>query len=329
MISIGIAERHTASCPSVPHMRTIITGGAGFIGSHLVDRLIDAGCEVHVVDTLQRGSIANLTGAHDTLRCSLHRVDVRSPEFRRLTSAIQPEVIFHLAAQIDVRSSVADPLNDAATNVSGTINVAEAARRSGCRKVVFASSGGAIYGAPSLLPATESTPLAPSSPYGAAKVCGETYLNTYRRMYGLGCTHLALANVYGARQDSGGEAGVIAIFARALLNDRSTTLFGDGLNTRDYVAVEDVVSAFLAASGESGNGARYNIGTGLQTTDRDLHTLIAKATGAADSPDFAPSREGDVRSSALDGTAANRDLGWRQTVDLIDGIGRTLESMEC
>ncbi|MDR7301854.1 NAD-dependent epimerase/dehydratase family protein [Haloactinomyces albus] len=306
-------------------MRVLVTGGAGFIGSNLVDLLLENGHEVHVVDDFSRGREANLTSSGGGMRCPVHRVDVRSDALADVMSEVSPEVVFHLAAQIDVRVSVADPLGDAGRNVLGTLNVAEAARRAGTRKVVFTSSGGSIYGVPENLPVDEQAPLCPQSPYAASKISGETYLDTYRRLHGLDCTHLALANVYGPRQDPHGEAGVVAIFAGALLEGRATTVFGDGGNTRDYVYVEDVARAFLAAAGERGSGCRYNIGTGMQTSDRELHTLAATAAGAADRPEHAPARPGDVRFSALDAGAAARELGWKPEVTIADGVARTVE----
>jgi UDP-glucose 4-epimerase len=303
-------------------MRALVTGGAGFIGSTLVDRLMRDGHEVVVVDDLRRGRKENLAGAEG--RFKLVELDVTSPELTDVVAEAAPEVVFHLAAQIDVRLSVAEPLLDVHTNVVGTVNLAEAARKAGVRKVLFASSGGSIYGTPDELPVAESALVNPKSPYAAAKVAGEVYLNTYRQLYGLDCTHLALSNVYGPRQDPHGEAGVIAIFAGSLLAGEPTKVFGDGGNTRDYVFVEDVVSAFVAASGEQGGGRRYNIGTGVQTSDRELHTLVAKAAGAADAPELAPSRLGDLRASALDASAARAELGWRPEVDIAEGIRRTV-----
>jgi UDP-glucose 4-epimerase len=172
---------------------------------------------------------------------------------------------------------------------------------------------------------SEAVPINPKSPYAASKVAGEVYLNTFRQLYGMDCTHLALANVYGPRQDPHGEAGVVAIFAQRLLNGQSTKVFGDGGNTRDYVFVEDVVAAFVAASGDKGGGQRFNIGTGEQTSDRELHSLVAKAAGAADDPEFAPARLGDLRASALDNSAAQRELGWRPAVDIAEGVRRTVD----
>ncbi|MGH3756209.1 NAD-dependent epimerase/dehydratase family protein [Actinophytocola sp.] len=306
-------------------MRALVTGGAGFIGSTLVDRLLADGHEVAVVDNLSRDSLANLADAKDTGRLTVHRLDINDPALADVVAGAGPEVVFHLAAQIDVRHSVSDPRDDANRNVLGTIAVAEAARRAGVRKVVFASSGGSIYGSPEDLPVDETAAINPKSPYGAGKVAGEVYLNAYRELYGLDCTHLALANVYGPRQDPHGEAGVVAIFASALLTGRATKVFGDGGNTRDYVYVGDVVAAFVAAAGTAGGGRRYNIGTGVQTSDRALHTLVARAAHAPDEPEPAPARLGDLRASALDATAATADLGWRPEVEIAEGVRRTVD----
>lgn len=304
----------------------MVTGGAGFIGSTLVDRLLDSGHRVAVLDDLRRGAQRNLTPALDSGRCSLHPVDVAAPGLDVLMQKLAPEIVFHLAAQIDVRTSVADPVLDAQQNVVGTVNVAEAARRAGVRKIVFASSGGSIYGTPTRLPVAEEAPICPESPYAAAKASGELYLDSFRRLHGLDCTHLALANVYGPRQDPHGEAGVVAIFAEAMLRGRPTQLFGDGGNTRDYVYVDDVVDAFVAASGEAGGGQRLNIGTGVQTSDRELHSLMAAAIGVADRPKWCPQRAGDVRASALNATAARRELGWTAKVSIAEGVAMTVQS---
>jgi UDP-glucose 4-epimerase len=305
-------------------MRALVTGGAGFIGSTLVDRLLRDGHEVVAVDDLRHGRRANLSAAL-AAGVTLREVDVAGPELGDVLAEIRPEVVFHLAAQISVRASVADPLHDVTQNVLATVNLAEAARQAGTRKIVFASSGGSIYGTPEVLPVDESAPVNPKSPYAAAKVSAEVYLNTYRQLYGLDCTHLALANVYGPRQDPHGEAGVMAIFASALLTGAPTRIFGDGGNTRDYVFVEDVASAFVSAVGSVGGGRRYNIGTGRQTSDRELHSLVAKEIGAPDEPVMAPARLGDLRASALDATLAGTELGWRPAVDIVEGIHRTVD----
>ncbi|SFQ44523.1 UDP-glucose 4-epimerase [Amycolatopsis arida] len=305
-------------------MRALVTGGAGFIGSTLVDRLLTEGHDVHVVDDLSRGNRANLTAAEATGRMTLHHLDITSAELPAVVAAAAPEVVFHLAAQVDVRTSVREPLADANVNVLGTLNVAEAARAAGARKIVFTSSGGSIYGSPEELPVAESAPLAPKSPYAAGKVAGELYLETYQRLYGLDFTSVAFANVYGPRQDPHGEAGVVAIFAGALLAGKPTRVFGDGGNTRDYVYVDDAVAALVAAV-DKGSGRRFNIGTGVQTTDRELHRMVAEAAGAVDDPELAPARLGDLRASALDASAAARELGWRPQVDVTEGVRRTVE----
>ena len=215
-------------------------------------------------------------------------------------------MIFHLAAQISVSHSVQDPSFDAAVNVVGTVRLAEAARRAEVRKIVHTSSGGSVYGTPPSYPTNEDAPTNPASPYAASKVAGEVYLNTFRNLYGLECSHIAPANVYGPRQDPHGEAGVVAIFSRALLAGRPTKIFGDGTDTRDYVFVDDVVDAFVRASGEQGGGQRFNIGTGVETSTRQLHSAIANAADKPDEPELHPPRLGDLRRSCLDISRADR-----------------------
>lgn len=300
-------------------MRTLVTGGAGFIGPHLVDALLAEGHTVTVVDDLSHGRRTNLPDD-----VPLVEADIRTADLDAIVAEAAPEVIFHLAAQIDVRSSVEDPVGDATLNILATIRLAEAARRHGVRRIVHTSSGGAIYGRPEL-PVTESTVPDPESPYAASKYAGEIYLGTYRHLYGLECAFIAPANVYGPRQDPHGEAGVVAIFCRNLLAGEPTRVFGDGGNTRDYVYVGDVVRAFILAAGTAGNGLRFNIGTGVETTDRRLHSLVAEAAGAPDDPAFAPARLGDVPRSALDNTRAREVLGWEPETDLAAGIARTVE----
>jgi UDP-glucose 4-epimerase len=311
-------------------MRFLVTGAAGFIGSTLVDRLLADGHDVVGLDDMSSGKMANLASARDVNKerrgaFSLTRMSVVDPGLADVVAKARPEVVCHLAAQIDVRKSVADPVHDATVNVVGTINLLDACRRAGVRKVVFTSSGGSIYGTQTKLPVSERVRPAPESPYAASKASGELYLNAFAAMYGLEYTALALANVYGPRQDPHGEAGVVAIFGTAMLTGKPTKVFGDGGNTRDYVFVDDVVEAFVRASGPRGNGRRLNIGTGVQTTDRSLHSVVAAAAGAPDAPEHAPPRLGDARSIALDASAARQAIGWEPWTRLEDGVKATVE----
>jgi len=305
---------------------TLVTGGAGFIGSTLVDRLIAAGERVVVVDDMSSGRPENLADARTAAgdRLTIVELNISDPGLADLMATTRPDVVFHLAAQVDVRASVTDPITDARVNVLGTIAVAEAARAAGVRKIVFASSGGSIYGLPEHLPVAETAPVQPLSPYAVAKVAGELYLNAYSARHGVQCTHLALANVYGPRQDPHGEAGVVAIFTHALLTGASTRLFGDGGNTRDYVYVADVAAAMQAAAAPGWDRTRFNIGTGRQTSDRELHSALARAVGVPDAPTYAPARAGDLRHSAVDAGLAGRLLGWTPRHDLADGLASTV-----
>ncbi|CNG47776.1 nucleoside-diphosphate-sugar epimerase [Mycobacterium tuberculosis] len=297
-------------------MLALVTGAAGFIGSHLVDRLLADGHEVIGVDDLS-------SGRNVRPGVELWELDVADPALVERAAARRPEVICHLAAQVSVRASVSDPLGDARANVLGTANVLEAARAAGGRKVVFTSSC-AVYGVPDALPVPPDAELRPASPYAASKVSGEVYAGMYRRLHGIDFTTLTLANVYGPRQTPEGEAGVVSIFTDALLSGRPTKVYGDGGQTRDYVYVLDVVDAFARAAGGAGGGRRLNVGTGLQTTDRDLHTLVAEAAGAPDDPEFAPARLGDLPAMAVDPRATGEALGWEPAVGLAEGIAATV-----
>lgn len=306
-------------------MRTLVTGAAGFIGSTLVDRLLADGHSVVGLDDLSTGRAENLSGADNNDNFEFVKADIVDADLLALFKDIRPEVIFHLAAQISVKRSVDDPQLDSTVNVVGVVRLAEAARQSGVRKVVHTSSGGSVYGTPPSYPTSEETPTDPASPYAASKVAGEVYFNMFRNLYDLDCSHIAPANVYGPRQDPHGEAGVVAIFAQALLAGRPTKIFGDGSDTRDYVYVDDVVDAFVKASGSAGGGQRFNVGTGVETSTRAMHTAIAAAVGAADDPEIHPPRLGDLRRSRLDITRAREVLGWQPQVDLAAGIPRTVE----
>lgn len=309
-------------------MRTLVTGGAGFIGSTLVDRLLAEGHEVDVIDDLSSGSMTNLADARSDPDHAfhLHRLDLRDPSVVELVERRAPEVIYHLAAQIDVRVSVTDPVLDAMINVIGSLHVLEGARRAGARKVVFASSGGTIYGAPEGddLPVKESHPQRPISPYGVAKKVVGDYLHAYRELHELEYTALALANVYGPRQDPHGEAGVVAIFAGRLLAGEPCTVFGDGGQTRDYVYVDDVVDAFVRAT-DKGGGLVLNIGTGVETSVNDLYNTMARVAGVDRAAELAPARPGEVPRSSLDAGRATLQLGWKPWTDLATGTSAVFD----
>jgi UDP-glucose 4-epimerase len=311
-------------------MRALVTGGAGFIGSHLVDRLITQGDDVTVVDNFSSGTRDNLAAAAHAGgdRLVVHDCDVRDPAVTALIADAAPEVVFHLAAQADVRVSVADPVFDAEVNVIGSLRVFEGARVAGAHKVVFTSSGGTIYGEPdpSVLPVNETHPQKPVSPYGVAKKVGGDYLFAYGVLFGLEGTSLALANVYGPRQDPHGEAGVVAIFAGRLLGGEPCTVFGDGNQTRDFVEVADVVDAFVAASAPgAASGLVVNIGTSIETSVNDLYATMAAAAGVATPAVHAPARHGELARSALAVDLAAAELGWSPQVSLADGSRRVLD----
>ncbi len=309
-------------------MKLLVTGGAGFIGSALVDRLLAEGHQVEALDDLSSGSLANLAEARSdrTNRLKFHQIDVRDPHVVDLIARRAPDVIFHLASQVDVRVSVARPAFDAEVNVIGTVNVLEGARRAGTRKVVAASSGGTIYGevAPRHLPTKESQPLAPASPYGVSKRVALEYLRVYRQLHALEFTALALANVYGPRQDPQGDAGVVAIFASRLLSGEACTVYGDGEQTRDYVFVDDCVDAFVRAA-DRGDGLLINVGTGIETSVNDLYAAMAAATGVDRPARLAAARAGELQRSALDPTRAAMQLGWAPWTTLTEGTARVLD----
>jgi len=310
-------------------MRTLVTGGAGFIGSNLVDALLERGDEVTVVDDLSTGRRENLAQALE-VGATLVEGDIRDAgAMAALAREREPETIFHLAAQIDVRKSIADPAFDASINVGGTANVLEAAREAGARRLVFSSTGGAIYGEGEgqELPLAEGAPLAPEAPYGQSKFAGEGYLALYERLYGLSGVSLRLGNVYGPRQDPLGEAGVIAIFCGRLRAGERPTVYGDGRQTRDYIYVGDVVAAMLAAAGSEATGA-FNVGTGRETDVLELARLLGELGGAESfEPELAPARTGEVQRISIDPSRARDELGWEAKVGLDEGLRLTLESL--
>ena len=310
-------------------MRCLVTGGAGFIGSNLVDALVARGDEVTIVDDLSTGRRENLERALGS-GVRLLEADVRDgPALSDLAREARPEAVFHLAAQIDVRKSIADPAFDASINVGGTALVLEAARAAGSPRVVFVSTGGAIYGEGEGqdLPLDEGAPIAPLSAYGQSKFAAEGYLALYERLHGLSGVSLRLGNVYGPRQVPLGEAGVIAIFCGRLEAGGRPTVYGDGTQTRDYIYVGDVVAAALAAA-ESDASGPINIGTGIETDVLELASRLGELGGREDfEPEFEPPRTGEVQRIALDPGRAERELGWRPEVDLATGLRLTLESI--
>ncbi|HEX9380389.1 MAG TPA: NAD-dependent epimerase/dehydratase family protein [Gaiellaceae bacterium] len=294
-------------------MRAVVTGGAGFIGSHVVEALLARGDEVHVLDDLSAGKRENVPDG-----ARLHEGDIRD-DAERVFSEARPEVCFHLAAQVDVRVSVERPDHDANVNVIGTLHVLEAARRHGT-KVVFSSTGGAIYGECEG-PAREDHPRRPLAPYGVSKLAGEEYIAAYSRLYGGGHVSLRYGNVFGPRQDPHGEAGVVAIFMSRLRDGETPRIFGDGTQTRDYVFVGDVVAATLAAAAHE--GAVFNVGTGSETSVLDLYERIQRVAGIEREPEFADARPGELQRSVLDPSLAQRELDWKAKRSLDEGLAET------
>ncbi len=294
-------------------MRAVVTGGAGFIGSHVVEALLARGDEVHVLDDLSKGKRGNVAAG-----ATLHVADIRQPD--EVFDAVRPEAVIHLAAQADVRVSVERPDFDADVNVLGTVRILEAARRHGAR-VVFASSGGAGYGECDG-PAPEDAPLRPLAPYGTSKVCGEEYLATWNRLYGTTHVSLRFGNVYGPRQEPHGEAGVVAIFMGLLHGGGTPTIYGDGSQTRDYISAIDVTSSVLRSL-ESDRGGVYNVGTGTETSVVELYEAIQRASGIHRAAEFAPPRLGELQRSVLDPSLAARELGWTAERSLADGLAET------
>jgi len=304
-------------------MRMLVTGGAGFIGSHLADALVARGDEVAVVDELSSGREANLDAALSA-GARLVRGDIRDgARLARIVAEARPEAIFHLAAQVDVRVSLADPAFDARTNVEGTVNVLEAARAAGAERVVFASTGGAMYGETDVLPTPETVEPLPIAAYGQSKYCAERYLGLYERLYGLSTIALRFGNVYGPRQDPHGEAGVIAIFCGKLREGVRPKIFGDGRQTRDYIYVGDLVEALVRA-GDTRGGGVVNVGTEEETSVLHIVGVLSGLHGAdAPEPEFAPPRLGEIERSCLDATRARELLGWRSSTPIDEGLGLT------
>lgn len=295
-------------------MKVLVTGGAGFIGSHIVDALIIRGNQVAVVDDLSTGKAENLNP-----EARFYQLDIRQPELETVIETERPEVIFHEAAQMDVRRSVREPRYDADVNLLGTLNMLDSAARHGVRKVIYASTGGAVYGNPISLPVTEDHPIRPVSHYGVSKHTVEHYLFLYKHLYGLDFTVLRYPNVFGPRQNPKGEAGVVAIFSEQFLDGEQPTIFGDGSKSRDYVYVADVVAANMAAIDE-GSGETLNIGSAIETTDLQVFEAVRDAVGSNTQPRFAAVRPGEVDRICLDGSRAKAVLGWEPHVNFATGV---------
>jgi UDP-glucose 4-epimerase len=309
-------------------MRALVTGGAGFIGSNLVDALLDRGDDVTVIDNLASGKRENLDGAL-ARGAGFEEADIRDAErMLAVLSSARPDIVFHLAAQIDVRTSIKDPAWDAGVNVVGTINLLEAARQTGVKRVVNTSTGGAIYGDAEVMPTPETAPARPMAAYGQSKFCAEAYCGWYERLYGLSSVILRYGNVYGPRQDPHGEAGVVAIFCGKVLAGERPRIYGDGRQTRDYTYVGDIVAANLAAAAHPEAHGAYNIGTGTESTVVDVLSALRQAAGLGEGelePQFAPARTGELQRSSLDVTRARVELGFTADTDLVTGMKPTLE----
>jgi len=299
--------------------KALVTGGAGFIGSHMVDRLLELDFKVVVMDDLSSGKIKNLDSS-----AVFHHTDITQPAMADIIQREQPDLVFHMAAQTSVTQSTKDPIADANSNVLGTLRVLDASRRAGVEKIIYSCTGGALYGDPETIPCLDDAPLAPVSPYGMSKWMGEQYLDFYYRQYRLKFTSLRYGNVYGPRQDPHGEAGVVAIFSQAMLEGKQPQIFGDGSQERDFISVFDVIDANLAAI-DRGEGKVMNIATGEATSVNRIFELLQGITGYKWDPLHAPQRAGEVYRISLDWSRAAKEIGWSPKVSLEEGLRLTVD----
>jgi len=299
--------------------KVLVTGGAGFIGSHMVDRLLELDYKVVVMDDLSTGKIKNLDSA-----AVFHHTDITQPAMGEIIQKEQPDLVFHMAAQTSVTQSTKDPIGDANANVLGTLRLLEASRRVGVEKIIYSCTGGALYGDPDNIPVADDAPLAPVAPYGMSKWVAEQYLDFYYRLYRLRYTSLRYGNVFGPRQDPHGEAGVVAIFSQAMLEGKQPSIFGDGAQERDFISVFDVIDANLAAI-DRGDGKAMNIATGEATSVNRIFELLQVITGYKWDPLHAPQRSGEVYRIALDSSRAAQEIGWSPKVSLEEGLRMTVD----
>jgi len=300
-------------------MKILVTGGAGFIGSHLVDRLIEQDHKVVVVDNLSTGKKENLNK-----EAVFYNIDIRASELSHIFQEERPEVVFHLAAQISVRKSVEDPIVDAKTNILGSLNLFENCKKFGVKKIIFTSTGGALYGDADKIPTPDDYPVHPLSPYAIAKLSTEKYLDYYYKVFNIPYLILRFANIYGPRQDPNGEAGVVAIFAKKLLKNENPIINGDGRQTRDYVVVDDAVRAAMLGL-ENNNMGTYNIGTGKETSVNQLFDLLSQALGVSAEKRHGPAKKGEQLRSCLDYSKIKQEFGWKPSYEIEEGIRKTAE----